>query len=182
MSNLKKIADWLSVAKEGIESPTLPNKDTQLLVLKLLLEEVTELAESGGVEILDGFQELLVNSKNEVENKTTFGYHKLKEGLNYYLDSLIDIEFILHNGTFFAGLTKVYSEAFDNVLVSNESKYDTTLQDAEATKAKYISLGINTSYKAKCVGNKVFYITYREDGKILKSAKWVESDNDYLLG
>lgn len=176
-SNLQEIHEWLSVAKTLPTEPAMPSVEQQSLVLKLMLEELTEMAESGGIEVLKEWEKHLNKFGFEVtlkKHNVLNGIETLKEGLHHFIDSIVDGVFIIHNNTCFAGLTKEYPEHFEKVINSNWSKFDTTLKDAMITKQVYLDKSINTHFEEKVLGDTTYYVTYRSDKKIMKSHNFKE--------
>lgn len=172
-SNLQEIHEWLSVAKTLPTEPQMPSPDIQKLVLSIVLEELSELAEAGGRDILMQFVEVLENKQNSILN-TIYNEYNLKEGLAHYLDALVDLEWTCSNGTCFSGLTKEYSNHFEKVTKANWSKFDVTAKDAFITKQTYLDKGIDTHFEEKVLGDTTYYVTYRGDKKIMKSYRFKE--------
>jgi hypothetical protein len=181
-SNLQEIHEWLSVAKTLPETPQMPSPDVQKLVLSIVLEELSELAEAGGIDVLEQFTELLerkiysllLQISSAKKQKTIIGSSELKEGLSHYLDALVDLEWTAHNGTCFSGLTKEYSEHFEKVTKANWSKFDVNAKDAFITKQNYLDKGIDTHFEEKVLNDTTYYVTYRNDKKIMKSYRFKE--------
>ena len=181
-SNLQEIHEWLSVAKTLPTEPQMPSPDVQKLVLSIVLEELSELAEAGGIDVLEQFTELLEKKIYSLllqisfakKQKTITDSSELREGLSHYLDALVDLEWVSHNGTCFAGLTKEYSNHFEKVTKANWSKFDTVAKDAFITKQTYLDKGIDTHFEEKQLGDTTYYVTYRADKKIMKSYKFKE--------
>jgi hypothetical protein len=176
-TNLQEIHDWLSVAKTLPNKPQMPTVEQQSLVLKLMLEELTEMAESGGIEVFKEWEKHLTSYKEEVslkKNKVLAGEDTLREGLPHFIDSICDCEWISHNNTCFAGLVEEYPKHFSKVLSSNWSKFDDNLKDALITKQEYLKKGISTYFEEKVINNKTYFVTYRSDKKIMKSHNFKE--------
>jgi hypothetical protein len=176
-SNLQEIYEWLSIAKTLPTEPQMPSVEQQSLVLKLMLEELTEMAESGGIEVLKEWEKHLNTYGFEVtlkKHNVINGVETLNEGLHHFIDSIVDGVFILHNNTCFAGLTKEYPEHFEKVINSNWTKFDVNAKDAFITKQSYLDKGIDTHFEEKVLNDTTYYVTYRNDKKIMKSYRFKE--------
>jgi len=171
--NLNKIVNWLEVPKTKPNEPITPSFEVRKLILSLILEETSELAESFGRESLEEFSKQLEQLQNKILDKL-MKEEFLKEGNNHVLDALVDLEFVLHNATFYTGNYNKYQTAFEAVLASNWTKFDRTLEDAEITKKAYQDKGIEVHINQKTVNGDLYYFCTNLSGKILKSHNYTE--------
>ena len=163
-SNSMEVYNWLNVAQDLPTKPTFLSKEDQALYFRLMLEELTEVAQNSpnGVKILKGEMESINWEKIEQ-------FEPNHEGI---LDGLVDLEVVNHNNTVKSGLTSSYQPHFMRVMTSNLNKYCQTPQEALEGQQKYKEQGIDTWVEDKHNG---FYIIKREsDNKILKGPRYKE--------
>ena len=174
-SDLEQVVSWLKVSKPEPPQISLPTRDVRSLILSLILEETSELAEGFGEDSIKDFLDLLSSLHTKLKDKLAHSREELKSGPDHVLDALVDLIFVVHNGTFYTGLYDYYPEAFENVVKSNWTKYDSTKEDAEKTKKKYENLGIAVKTNIGTYDKTMYYYTTRlSDGKIMKSHNFVE--------
>jgi hypothetical protein len=159
---LNRVYEWLSRAKPlSNQEPHLPDNKTFKLILSLILEELIELAQSGGDDILKEFQQMLLDrgSSNLSANRSLIDY----------IDAITDLKVVIANGDYYAGLTKCADEAFNLVMDSNDTKFCYTLEDAKKSVEKYKG---SAFYSIDDTG--VYIIKRLSDDKILKGINYKE--------
>jgi hypothetical protein len=172
-SNVEKVGEWLfACGKTKPNEPQIPNLETQKLVLNIVLEELVELAEAGGKKSSEYFVSHLIQEAAKLQKRIDSG--KLKEGIDYYLDSLTDLQVVISNGYYFAGMVHLEKDNFEKVMQSNRTKIDNCYSDALKTQSKYKTKeGEITTMIIQPTENS-FVNTRLSDGKIMKSFRWVE--------
>ena len=142
--------------------PTLPSSDIIQLRLKLMLEELTELAVASGQ--VGKYHSLL---EEELFNVETI--EPTEPNMIECMDALCDIGYI-HVGTVVAyGLEDYYDHNFNLVHKSNMSKLCKNMDEVDATIKFYKNKGIDVTYEK----NGKYYIIKRiSDGKILKNINY----------
>lgn len=149
--------------QECPETPTIPNEKVRVLRVKLILEELLELAEASGVSILvDGNkvkeENILVESNGELPN------------LLEIMDAIGDIDVVN------TGAATAYGVDLEpihlNIQESNMSKiWDNKDLDTLSDKSSYIihDLGDGTS------------VVKRADGKVVKSPSYKAANMEAVL-
>lgn len=132
-----------------LDTPQIPSIDRCNLRVSLIAEELQELQEA-------------INNNNLVE----------------IADALCDIQYVLSGAVLEFGLGKQFKQLFDEVQRSNMSKACKTIEEAEATAAKYAAAGQESYYK-EVDG---LYLVYRKsDHKTLKSINYSPADLASIL-
>lgn len=140
------------------------NDHVQMLLLRLLIEEVYELSSA----FANGramFWNLIGDLKEDKEHENPFDFDKVvgEVDLVEALDGLVDINVILHNITLRLGLQDKFGEAFYIVMQNNLNKVRMSKEAAELVQASHEGSTIVD------LGNG-YYSVKRADGKILKAA------------
>jgi predicted HAD superfamily Cof-like phosphohydrolase len=167
-----KVKEFMQVFGQDCPSnPTVPDINTRILRVKLLLEEVLELAEASGVEIIDTFNAPLDTSSiktnkikfKEIENSTT--------SLVGVADAIADISYVNYGAANAYGINIEPIE--EEVHRSNMTKL--------FTQEEVNSLEPDT-FTSKCVklGGKSFLVK-NKDGKVQKSPSYSPANIDILL-
>jgi len=137
----------------------IPSLDDRILRLKLIFEELSELASAYGLE--NTFSEMC--EKHSQENSTkqdTLEFDKIES-----LDALCDLSVVVNGGYCISGFTDIAQQAYEETMDSNMSKFCYTLDEALATVAHKE----DWTYKATEINGKTVYVFLRkEDGKIMK--------------
>lgn len=173
-TTLSRVGQFMEAFKQPVLNvPTIPSKDVVHLRLSLILEELTELAQACGSEILSEFGTTLKAKAEEirdiVENKREVLVPDLKE----VLDAHIDLQYVLDGSAQSFGLRYIYDAAFTEVHNSNMSKLCKNADEAAATKEKYSADGINV----EIIPHKDYFLVVRtKDNKILKSINYKPAD------
>lgn len=173
MQQIDKVLEWLTtMGVEGPDTPQFPTEKKFELFLKLMLEELTECAESGTSYSLFKYSRMLRDTSNLIDAKIKSNSVNGKVDFTEYRDAIADMTYILGNGIKFAGLDNIvnedplYLEDFDEVTRSNFSKFCKTRQEADESQFIYEGEGIDT--KVIRAGN--FYVVLRaSDDKVLKN-------------
>lgn len=167
MINTNLVKYWLSLAEEPNASPEILDR-----LLNLLLEELTELAQSGTTDNQKRFISRLESERwrmlYSLKERNTIDIIELR-------DAVADINVVNANVAYHFGLDE--SADFEEVMKSNFSKYCTTEEDARKTVELYATaqhpdkLGemIDCDYKQK---GEYFIVFRKTDGKIMKSYKY----------
>lgn len=140
------------------------NDHVQMLLLRLLIEEVYELSSA----FANGramFWNLIGDLKEDKEHENPFDFDKVvgEVDLVEALDGLVDINVILHNITLRLDLQDKFGEAFYIVMQNNLNKVRMSKEAAELVQASHEGSTIVD------LGNG-YYSVKRADGKILKAA------------
>ncbi|HAR20642.1 MAG TPA: hypothetical protein DCR46_08265 [Cytophagales bacterium] len=143
-----------------------PSIEDRKLRLKLIFEELTELAEAYGLE--KTFQELVQKELSIEECKDTKEFDKIEA-----LDALCDLSVVVNGGYCVSGFTDIAEEAYEETMRSNMSKFCYSLDEALVTVANKE----DWTYKQVVVDDKIIYaILRKEDGKIMKSPAFYKPD------
>ena len=175
LSNSQRVFEWLKkmeqlVSDNPIAMPKYAGK-TDELIIRLIFEEVAELAGALGFSAQETLSDLCENydGRMEADYIKQFDYGSTVN----VLDALADIEVVMHNATAFYGLSANYQEAFDRVMTSNERKIIDVSQPYqeqwEATKAMYADQGVEVALSPNGVVRDT-------TGKIRKPYGWQEHD------
>ena len=116
------------------------------------------------------FKELNNSFHKQLYNKNIF-----KKDLITLLEKIIFKTYLLSNI-----INIDLNKAFLIVHLSNMSKFDTNLNDANKTMEKYKAEGKDTYYDILNINNIDYYITKALNGKILKSINYIPPDLSYL--
>ena len=137
----------------------IPSLDDRILRLKLIFEELSELASAYGLE--NTFAEICKGHSQENSTKQdTLEFDKIEA-----LDALCDLSVVVNGGYCISGFTDIAQQAYEETMQSNMSKFCHTLDEALATVAHKE----DWTYKATEINGKTVYVFLRkEDGKIMK--------------
>lgn len=173
-STLGRVGQFMEAFKQPVLNvPTIPNKSTVHLRLSLILEELTELAEACGSEVLSEFGTTLKAKAEEIRDTVENKREVLLPDLTKVLDAHIDLQYVLDGSAQSFGLRYIYDAAFTEVHNSNMSKLCKDANEAAATKEKYSAEGINV----EIVPHKNYFLIIRtKDNKILKSINYKPAD------
>ncbi len=143
---------------------------TRQLRVKLLFEELEELAEASGV--LGTFGELCYVSSNVGDGVDSDNVDKIEE-----LDALCDIQYILAGSILALGHQDNFDKAFQNVQYSNMSKACANLQEVEDTIGMYVNeRGMSRENISYEILDDIFIVYRVDDGKILKNKHYTPTD------
>ena len=156
------------------KSQGFPSKERELLRLSLILEELCELAESGGELIALEFSNMLNKASNKIQQRIIDEQISTEPNIVGALDALGDIDYVLNGTVLEFGLQEVFDIACKEIHRSNMTKACSTIDEAERT-IDYRK----TEHNEACyyLENNGKYIVYRKgDHKIMKSIDY-ESAN-----
>ena len=144
----------------GADSSHVEPLKTRQLRIKLLFEELAELAEAGDVR--ETFRNLCIIESE----KNTTGWLDVQDGDNVdkveELDALADIQYVLNGKILSSGLQHVFDKAFDQVHANNMNKAHRNADHANETIAK------NNLVNAKILERNGRTILHNSDGKLTK--------------
>jgi hypothetical protein len=161
----------------------IPSIEDRKLRLKLIFEELEELADAYG---LMRYFDSIIASNLFSKNK----FNAMEDCIDYStadseefnkieaLDALCDLSVVVNGGYCISGFTDIAQEAYDETMRSNMSKFCYSLDEALATVAgkddwTYRVTNIN--------GRDVYVFLRKEDGKIMKGASFYVPDYNTLL-
>ena len=153
------------------------SKERVKLRLNLLFEELSEFAESSGIEehYLNILKEKIfeLNKKNESEGLSV---ELNKKGT---LDAFCDLQYVLSGAILEFGMDSVFDDAFNEVHRSNMSKSHQSEEDAEKTKSNLMEKKKEESYIEKQNGK--FIVKRLSDDKIIKNINYSEANLDMFI-
>lgn len=180
MNNTEKIYQFLEIA--GIiknDKPGFPSKNNFELGLSLILEELSELAESGSKSSVWKFIEMLEQNAESLKQKVRY-IQEDNSNFTEFRDAIADLKVVVDNQTYFSGMSSEQSnQDLENVMKSNMSKFCKTKEEAEQTCLAYLE-GTHPNKKGQVIKtkyNKVgdyYVITKVSDNKIMKSINYKE--------
>jgi predicted HAD superfamily Cof-like phosphohydrolase len=176
---LNKVKVFMEAFKQETKPfPTFPDNNTMLLRLDLILEELVELAEACGNNILSQFGTTLKNKAEEIRDNVEKNRENLQPSMAKVLDALIDIEYVNLGAIHSFGLTNFFFDGFDNVHNSNMSKLCVSMDEAIKTQESYTTQSIST----EIVPYKEYFLVIRtRDNKILKSINYIPANLEQFL-
>ena len=153
-----------------------PSIEDRKLRLKLIFEELTELAEAYGLE--KTFQNIVKKLIYEKELSIEESIDTKEFNRTEALDALCDLSVVVNGGYCVSGFTDIAEEAYEETMRSNMSKFCYSLDEALATVANKE----DWTYKQIVVNDKIIYaILRKEDGKIMKSPSFFKPDYNKFL-
>ena len=168
MINTNLVKEWLS----KIESPQ-PTEAKLDLLLDLLLEELTEAVQAGTAKNQRNFIQLL----EKAQRKLAFDLKSEDEKIDLIelRDAVADMFVVNANIVYHFGIND--QKDFEDVMKSNNSKYCTTEEEAEATVQAYQSgthwdkpNQVLNAFSEKV--DNIYVIRNKDNGKILKSINY----------
>ena len=148
------------------KSPVVPSNERVGLRLALILEELTELAQSTGQENLNQFRNMLLDKVKAIDESKIVGHKNLTEAL----DALADIDYVVNGTVLEFGLQEVFDRACNEVHSSNMTKACSSIEEAELTKLK---IEKEKGFECIIVAKDSKFIVYRNsDFKLLKSINY----------
>lgn len=178
---LKSIIEFQKAGGHTVAYSTdnhIPSIEDRKLRLKLIFEELSELADAYGM--TGSFTEICADFVHNEYDKTS-ELIDLPEEFNKVeaLDALCDLSVVVNGGYAVSGFTDIAQEAYNETMRSNMSKFCYSLDEALATVAgkddwTYRVTNIN--------GRDVYVILRKSDGKILKGKEFFQPDYSKLLG
>lgn len=119
----------------------IPSVEKRKLRLKLIFEELSELAEAYGLE--STFNHICINHLDFSKETIDTEIFNPEEAL----DATCDLLVVTYGAVCINGHSTIIDEAFDETMKSNMSKSCNTLDEAQYTVAQYHKEGRNTYYK-----------------------------------
>ena len=175
-ANGKAMADPIAMVSQFLvkaEQEDEPSEELLILSVKLIMEELLELARSFGREnalkCFNAMEGQLAYERSDVIMKDDFSYSKVDA-----LDASVDLLYVLANFVYRGNLASVFAEAFEMVHENNMKKLHTDPNDREVYANKY---GREIFFYAK--GNLSWF--ENKDGKILKHPDHKGPDLNKLL-
>lgn len=176
-SYINKVEEFMITFNQEINSkPITVVDELTFLRLKLILEELCELAQSCNKNVYGKFTQHLQDKYLEFFN--TFNEER-SDNLKEKLDALLDLQYVLSGAVSTFGFGNVFDEAFEDVHQSNMSKVCRHYKEAELTQNFYSKQGINTNIIEDIEGK--FLILRDEDKKVLKSINYKKVELDKYL-
>lgn len=165
--SIESVKEFHSIFSQPIKTSIgVPSKERALLRVRLIFEELKELAEASGV--AEEFNDMIS------DNVEVFIPVINKEPNNAEaLDALVDLQYVLDGSILEYGMQDVFEVAHNDVHVSNMSKFCVSKIDLEASLAHYKAKRIQTYTKED---NGRYFIYKAEDGKLLKPLNYVAAD------
>jgi len=149
----------------------VPSIEDRKLRLKLIFEELSELAQAYGLERT--FYEIVGKELGKEIFVDTKEFNKTEA-----LDALCDLSVVVNGGYCISGFTDIAEEAYEETMKSNMSKFCYSLDEALATVANRD----DWTYKQVLLDNKIIYaILRKEDGKIMKSPNFFKPNYNNIL-
>lgn len=180
MNHQIRISKWLETAGfVSPKEPTFPRREDFRRCLSLILEELIEGAESGNESDIEWFSKRLIEAGTKLLKDVQDEKHVGKQpDVQELRDAISDLRVVHGNLVFFSGLTEKYDSDMDIVLSSNETKYCTTIEEAQETVNAY-STGTHPDkpgIKYECyykLSNGVYPVYRTSDDKIMKSINYI---------
>ena len=170
-TELFRRATHLSVAN----TQSVPTVAERVLNLKLLFEELKELAGAYGLDYT--FSKICVDHGTQSNyycgNITTelSGLDSKQYDAVEALDALADIQVVLDGAVLTSGLQHVFKDAMTEVFASNISKASIPYSEALQDQLAYANSGINVTLYG---GGEGAWVLRREpDGKLMKPARFI---------
>lgn len=177
-TSIKQVEEFMLTFNQKVRtSPQIPTKEECDFRLELCTEELIEIAEACGSEVLSAFGRKLFHKSQEIHYKVEQNRENIKPNLIALLDGLEDQQYVLDGFKITCGTQSMSKDLFDEIHESNMSKACITQEEAQATTDKYNSEGIPVTFSPKMLDGKVIYlITRNSDNKILKSINYKPAD------
>lgn len=175
-----KVAEFMNTFNQEFPTvPTIPtNKDFNFR-LNLIKEELIELAEAGGSEVLTDFGRDLYDSSEHIRYKVENMREHLIPNKVGALDALQDLKYVLYGTILKFGMQDIDADAFEEVHNSNISKACENEVIANLTCDKYKNEGIETILEIKSPSN--ILVLRASDNKVLKSINYKPAQLDKFI-
>ena len=179
-SYIGQVTEFMNVFKqESNNSATIPNSKIIELRLSLLLEEITELAESCGVDIAEKFRTQLINKSCELDKKIQSGKIENTNLINIF-DAFIDTQYVLSGAIIAFGMQHQFDEGFEEVHKSNMTKACSSYQEAMDTKNHYNLKGVECFVDVTDFNLGIWRVLRTGDHKLLKSINYQPANLSFL--
>lgn len=154
-------------------APSFPPQQIMELRLALLLEEVSELAEACGKNVLSNFSVALLNKSQELHKKAEGSPNESTQGdITAAFDALLDTQYVLSGAVLAFGMQDKFDTGFEEVHRSNMSKACSSFQEAEATMDKYKGQGVECYIDVMKADKGIWLVKRSGDKKVLKSINY----------
>ncbi len=163
----------------------IPSVEKRKLRLKLIFEELSELAEAYGLEetMCDICEGYVTSSWTEFNGNLPFITNGPIDTETFNpeeaLDATCDLLVVTYGAACINGHSFIIDEAFDETMRSNMSKICNTLDEAQASVAKYHKEGVDT--EPVKTGENQWTIYNKVTRKILKGINFFKPDYKTLL-
>lgn len=164
-NRIKRVKEFHEGFSHPINTIGTEDKKTRQLRIKLLFEEVQELAEASDVK--ETWYELCRNNSCNAEDLDGDNVNYKEE-----LDAILDVDYVLNGKILTGGYQDVFDEASIEVHNSNMSKMCNSESEVRDTIAHYNDKGVK-SYSVK-KGNS-WIVLRLEDNKVLKNLYYKEA-------
>lgn len=171
-NSIESVKEFHRVFSQPIkETIGVPSKERAILRVRLIFEELMELAEASGV----GAEFNLLLIKSMKLNDSSFS----KESNNAEaLDALVDLQYVLDGTILEYGMDKVFEQAHNNVHASNMTKFCTTKEELQLSLDHFKEKDIQVYTRET---NGVYFIYKAEDSKLLKPLNYVSADMEKII-
>lgn len=164
--SLQQVAEFHTLFEHPIGTPegAEPRK-IRALRIKLLFEELKELAEAGDVKhtLADLCRSVLHEETAGREWEDGDNVNKIEE-----LDALADIQYVLNGKILTSGLQEVFDKNFELVHANNMQKAHLTRIHAQETLDRQIKVDPQSRIVERKHGPHMFYMVLNGSGKVIK--------------
>lgn len=150
------------------------------LRLRLILEELTELAIAGGSQTIQLFHKMLVMRAETLAKVDESVYLDINEV--EVLDSLVDLQYVLSGTIVALGYQDVFAGAFEAV---HKNNMDKTYQNYEYAEERVKGLSLENEYlefETIVDEDEVQKVTLKINGKVIKPANHPKVDLNKFVG
>lgn len=169
-SSMYLVYEFMSTFQQKVRDVSeMPTVEECKFRLELCKEELVEIAEACGSEVLSDFGLNLYKTSEEIRNYVENQRESLQPSLLALLDGFKDLEYVLKGFELTAGMSDISEEAFLEVHNSNMSKACNSLEETNQTIEKYALEGISVNH---IISKKNYLVRRNSDNKILKSINY----------
>lgn len=172
LSQVHQVEEFMRKSLQPVRyTPEFPPNNEIEFRLRLILEEVTELAEACGSDVYSSFGRMLFHKSQDIHYNTEKARETLKPNIVKVLDALKDIQYVTLGTEVAFGLQDVSEDAFNEVHSSNMSKFCITEEQAQETVRLLNESGDKEKSPAHFINpSPNHYIIQRDgDNKVMKS-------------
>ena len=167
----KKVTEFMTVFGQDCPSkPTVPDLQTRILRVKLILEEVLELTEASGLKIVDSlgiaFDKKLLTQKDGIQ---IIENTEMKPDMVEIADAIADISYVNYGAASAYGID--ISPVEDEVHYSNMTK----LFHEDEIKS------LPADFMVKQIDGTDKYLVKNQDGKVQKSPSYKKTDIQTII-
>lgn len=180
-SSIVQVEDFMTTFEQKVrKNPEIPTKEECEFRLELCTEELIEVAEACGSDVLSAYGRKLFHKSQEIHYKVENGRESIKPDLVKLFDGLEDSQYVLDGFKITCGLQNISEEGQLEVHTSNMSKVCVGLKDLEDTLLKYEKEGIVV--EGQGIGQTMMYLVRRNtDKKVLKSINYKPANLSRIL-